>query len=1298
MESSFSDGVPKVILNALHTNNIQRGKHGAIRGLQAYLLPNYLLLRSGGRLPALLHKAHEDELQCRQKRPSCRKRKRVRGREKRLSETIALCSNDNLMSSRDSGKGKRKRNCTSISDREETTNNDTEWFHFQMMARIVIAPYTPFLIKTMSDLQYEASSSTKEKNDEHSGNQVPSKKAKLEPSRVPDHRVVGAAAPVRNVYSKSSNHIPLKQGNRLDISTPRESLESLVDGSVCKLVQRTHSLRKSYPFKPKAASTAKPIIYRRRQRKKKRDQMPQGVLDTSKSTQNNSSVNDWLRFSNILSKGYSIGSSDILSSFYSLKARNSKVQHPTLRACPNMAPGVHCIQPNSVTTYARSSALMRLLHSVIGDELLGELLLNAIVFIPAVGESSVNGVSAFQRGNYFQLAGPPLNLVAKQFEKMNASSSARPHNVDPIVREADAKSADVSRKRKSDEQPGESDTKPQPHWNPNKPIPRSRLFYCDFYAKNIGLSPKHLLNQSSNKADSSHAHHVEKKLLHAMVQFHPRIGLGSNDDKRALVYSNKRRKRWRRLRETGIAICKELRRRHSQCDYARHLEKYCPLLVDKDKLKHMANAKEELTHLVTLFTPNENVGQFVEAVLRSAFPSAFWGSGRNFRQVVKTLHRFINLGISESFPEKLLVEGIRVSDMTWLHPRAVGTSSSSEHVAKKQKLSKSGHESTVVLMRNVMRWVYCQFIIPLLQSTFYITDTEFTGRKVVYYRKPVWSHASRVALEMLLKRQYQERTIEKAKKVLSTHNVGCPPAPLRLLPKKTGIRAIALLSKACDIQGAKTSMANSSSVVQHAPNKILQSTFQALKYEYKMRSLFGAGTLGLTEVLPAYCCFLETLKTKFSGRMPRLYFTSADIEHCYDNINQEHLYKQVRSVLAEDQYITQNHFILHSKDRSGAARCRWQKKTCSPANFLDITSASAGYHEKFYNSVFIDGVNFSVDKKQTIMGLLKDHIFGQLVIGNGRNGQRPLLQRKGIPQGSILSSLICNAYFGNIEDKLFLEVFEKDSLVIKGSNASNNALVESPSALHFLVRIVDDFLLISTDYDTSQRFLSRLNRGVPRLGVKVNHDKTRASNNDTTMFAWCGLLIDTKTCEIRLDGARFIGPHATNNVTVHRTGNEGIALSKKMQHFVKPRCSQQLLFSSFVNGPETIRINFYQTFLLCATKTMHYLKTSGGVYPDRFDFVYEIACDTIQYSYSMITSGSRAKSNQGGNITDLPYCLSLKDATWLARHAFYTTMKREVGFRKLQHLFREKRDLKVDNRQQLADAAKKALGSWSLHT
>jgi len=61
---------------------------------------------------------------------------------------------------------------------------------------------------------------------------------------------------------------------------------------------------------------------------------------------------------------------------------------------------------------------------------------------------------------------------------------------------------------------------------------------------------------------------------------------------------------------------------------------------------------------------------------------------------------------------------------------------------------------------------------------------------------------------------------------------------------------------------------------------------------------------------------------------------------------------------------------------------------------------------------------------------------------------------------------------------MFDGVFDKDSIVILGSNANQYAtLLESPSALHLLFRIVDDFLLISTDLETSRRFLKRINRG-----------------------------------------------------------------------------------------------------------------------------------------------------------------------------------------------------------------------------
>jgi telomerase reverse transcriptase len=121
-----------------------------------------------------------------------------------------------------------------------------------------------------------------------------------------------------------------------------------------------------------------------------------------------------------------------------------------------------------------------------------------------------------------------------------------------------------------------------------------------------------------------------------------------------------------------------------------------------------------------------------------------------------------------------------------------------------------------------------------------------------------------------------------------------------------------------------------------------------------------------------------------------------------------------------------------------------------------------------------------VEKKESIIGLLRDHIFGQIVVANGNVGDRPALQRNGIPQGSILSSLFCNIYFGNLEDFLLDGVFDESSIVIKGSDAKahiSDALIKSLDTLNLLVRIVDDFLLISTDHDTSVRFLKKLTNG-----------------------------------------------------------------------------------------------------------------------------------------------------------------------------------------------------------------------------
>lgn len=384
------------------------------------------------------------------------------------------------------------------------------------------------------------------------------------------------------------------------------------------------------------------------------------------------------------------------------------------------------------------------------------------------------------------------------------------------------------------------------------------------------------------------------------------------------------------------------------------------------------------------------------------------------------MSEFLNLRRKEKFPEKALMKGIRVLDIRWLHSSHLsGISlttrskpSNGHQQRNRQKLSRSDHEAATTLIRNVLRWLYTQFLIPLLRSAFYITETEFTGSRVLYYRKPVWMQIKYLSMKILLKRQYRELTLSRALKLLSSHNVGCSPAPFRILPKKTGIRAIAMLSKSCAPKGELQRLSTDTK----SPNMILQPTFHALKYEHKRKpSLFGAGVLGLTDVFPPFCLFLEALREKQANgshtsirRSPgggrngpfSLYFTSADIQHCYDTINQKRLHKLIRSTLKEDYYLTQNHFILHSTHINGSPqlRIRWKKSTYTSELFSQFLLTSKDALGNRTNSIFVDGVSCFIENKANILGRLRDHIFGQVVVANGNFGPQYLLQKNGIPQ------------------------------------------------------------------------------------------------------------------------------------------------------------------------------------------------------------------------------------------------------------------------------------------------------------
>jgi len=124
-------------------------------------------------------------------------------------------------------------------------------------------------------------------------------------------------------------------------------------------------------------------------------------------------------------------------------------------------------------------------------------------------------------------------------------------------------------------------------------------------------------------------------------------------------------------------------------------------------------------------------------------------------------------------------------------------------------------------------------------------------------------------------------------------------------------------------------------------------------------------------------------------------------------------------------------------------------------------------------------------------------------------GKKFFKQKAGIPQGSILSSLLCNLFYAELE-------FE------------HLGFLRSDEGI--LLRLIDDFLLITTNKNHAQLFLQTMHDGIEEYGVKVNPAKSLVNFEATvkgeriahcsTAFPYCGNLINTRTLEITKDRDR----------------------------------------------------------------------------------------------------------------------------------------------------------------------------------
>lgn len=346
---------------------------------------------------------------------------------------------------------------------------------------------------------------------------------------------------------------------------------------------------------------------------------------------------------------------------------------------------------------------------------------------------------------------------------------------------------------------------------------------------------------------------------------------------------------------------------------------------------------------------------------------------------------------------------------------------------------------------------------------------------------------------------FEEVKTADATQMLNARSLGF--SQIRLLPKGKDMRPITNLRK-------RTLGISRSRILGPSINSVLSPLHTVLKLEKELNpAKLGATMFSVNDIY----ALLRDFKEKLPKAYQQLYFAKVDVRGAFDTLPQDAVLRLMASVPSQGQYTINKHVEVKPGEpgKQGAKPIRrWLSTAQGQSDSPSFSGRVEGQlAQKARNTVFIGQALKKSHATGQLMTLLNQHV-GQNLVKVGKKFYR---QKQGIPQGSVLSALLCNYFYADLEDRHLG--------FLRGSDC-------------LLMRLIDDSLLITTDRSKAERFVQIMHGGLPEYGVEVNPKKTLV-NFDMTVdqqpvgrltagqrFPYCGTVIDCKTLEITKDIAR----------------------------------------------------------------------------------------------------------------------------------------------------------------------------------
>lgn len=508
--------------------------------------------------------------------------------------------------------------------------------------------------------------------------------------------------------------------------------------------------------------------------------------------------------------------------------------------------------------------------------------------------------------------------------------------------------------------------------------------------------------------------------------------------------------------------------------------------------------KKESSESFSDFVDSKNVYSFVRRCLMHVLEyndenkdsCLLVGGNENFRTLCKFIKTILNSLRHDHLTINSCLDGIKTKAIKYLWP------------------IKCDRYKRLVLM-SVLLWLVEDFVLILIRSCFYVTETCATNTKIFFYLKETWKNIIDEKFNNSIAQQYkQSYNLERITEVTAIK--------LANDRQTSGIYMGRLLPKSLDKEQSEFRIISGSKALNLNTKKQFKINYQfislheCLKYLVKHEpSLTGFAVPSHLDIQRKYSNFLESTTynrpANINDPIKKWNMMKIDIQKCFDNID-----------IDEIMYFIKNKFIqyLDNDQKLFTIFNYWiinfdLDKRHLKKKFSQLTQLHLIEQKGFYNGIqdFISSIEENIQNYHGLqssifipIGIFERNInctklerslslcFNNVLI---KIHNQLFTRLNGIIHGSICSRIICDLYLGKIEMDLFCyssrlsSKYENSNEVFVEAKNQMNEKMKLNIANELILRIVDDYLIICDSVERLFKIKSLLNKK-----VKLNHTKT----------------------------------------------------------------------------------------------------------------------------------------------------------------------------------------------------------------